>query len=97
MKNKQLTIPKFSSLAEEARFWDTHDATDYFGEMKDVRVKFTLKSPKAESVTIRLQPEVKRSLVKIANQQGISYSTLLRMWVIEKLNQSQLNKNVAIN
>ena len=28
-------IPKFRNEAEEARFWDTHDTTDYLDEPKD--------------------------------------------------------------
>lgn len=89
MKQKRLTIPKFSSIQEEARFWDTHDATDYFDQMEDIKAKFVLKSPKAESVTIRLQPEIKRRLVKMAREWGVSSSTLLRMWAVEKLRQDQ--------
>lgn len=70
MKQKKLTIPKFSSIPEEARFWDSHDATNYFDQMEDVKAKFVLKSPKDESVTIRLQPEIKRRLVKTAKKWG---------------------------
>lgn len=89
MKQKRLSIPKFLSIQEEARFWDTHDATDYFGQMEDVKAKFSLRSSKAESVTIRLQPEIKRRLVKMAKEWGVSSSTLLRMWAVEKLRQPQ--------
>ena len=77
MKQKKLTIPKSSSIQEEARFWDTHDATDYFDQMENVKAKFVLKSPKAESVTIRLQPEIKRRLVKAAKKWGVSSPTLI--------------------
>ena len=27
-------IPKFKTLREEAVFWDTHDITDYLGELE---------------------------------------------------------------
>ena len=89
MKQKKLTIPKFSSIQEEAKFWDSHDATDYFDQMEDIKAKFALKSSKAESVTIRLQPEIKRRLVNMAKEWGVSSSTLLRMWAVEKLRQIQ--------
>jgi hypothetical protein len=32
-------IPEFKSIEEEAEFWDIHDATDYEGEFKPVRVR----------------------------------------------------------
>jgi hypothetical protein len=89
MKQKRLTIPKFSSIQEEAKFWDSHDATVYFDQMEDIKAKFALKSSKAESVTIRLQPEIKRRLVNMAKEWGVSSSTLLRMWAVEKLRRPQ--------
>lgn len=97
MKQNKLTIPKFASVQEEARFWDTHNATDYFDQMEDVKVKFALKSSKAESVTIRLQPEIKRRLVKTAKKWGVSSSTLLRMWTVEKLRKIQPGDGLAFN
>jgi len=45
MKQKKLTIPKFSSIPEEAKFWDSHDATDYFDQMEDVKARIALKFP----------------------------------------------------
>jgi len=33
-------IPEFTSIEEEAAFWDTHSTTDYEDEFKPVRVRF---------------------------------------------------------
>jgi CopG antitoxin of type II toxin-antitoxin system len=33
-------IPKFASREAEARFWDTHDFTDYMKEFMPVKVRF---------------------------------------------------------
>ena len=39
--NKQLKrIPDFSSIEEEAAFWDTHDTTDFEEEFHPVTVHF---------------------------------------------------------
>jgi hypothetical protein len=38
-------LPKFKSIREEARFWDTHDVTDYLSELKPVELVF---DPSAE-------------------------------------------------
>jgi len=38
-KRAKKTIPNFTSIEEEAEFWDTHDTTDYF-EDEPVEVKF---------------------------------------------------------
>lgn len=81
-------IPKFATLAEEAKFWDTHDVTSYLGEMKEVGIEFIPKEKK-EVVTIRLQPSLKERLEKIAQAYGLTLSTLARIWLIEKLRKTE--------
>lgn len=84
-KNIKNTIPNFKNYEEEATFWDTHDFTDYFHETTPVKVIFNLKKPKDDSLTVRLQSNLKTKLVEIANQAGVNASTLARMWIVEKL------------
>ncbi len=89
MKTKALTIPKFKTLAEEAKFWDTHDITDYWDEMKEVKLEFidNSTSKKDEVIAIRVNPKLKERLQKISQNQGISLSDLARIWFIEKIRQ----------
>ncbi len=82
-------IPEFKSRAEEAHFWDTHDITDYWNEMKDVGIEFLDDSKREETITIRVQPKLKEGLEKLAQSYGINLSTMARMWLIEKLRQTQ--------
>lgn len=78
--------PKFKSYAEEARFWDTHELTDYFDRSKKVVLDFSAAKKKKDSVlTVRLQPELKMKLGAVAEEMGIQASTLARMWLVEKL------------
>lgn len=88
---KNRKIPIFSSLEEEATFWDTHDVTDYFDEMKDVKVKFSLRTPKEESLTVRVQAPLKRKLEEVAMKQGVQPSSLVRTWLVEKLGSPSLS------
>ncbi|MBM4402572.1 MAG: hypothetical protein FJ044_04990, partial [Candidatus Cloacimonetes bacterium] len=71
-------IPKFKNIQEEAKFWDTHDVTDFLSEMHDVKVVFAEPSPKEETITIRVQPAVKATLRGIASSKGLNLSTLAR-------------------
>lgn len=82
-------IPKFKTIAEEARFWDTHDVTDYLSEMRETKVSFDPLAPKEEILTIRVQSALKRRLEKIARSYGLNLSTLLRIWFIDKLNETK--------
>lgn len=84
MINKRL--PKFKSFKEEARFWDTHELTDYFNRNKKAILDFSGVKKKKESIlTVRLQPELKMKLGAVAEEMGIQASTLARMWLVEKL------------
>ncbi len=87
-KSKTSKIPEFKSKAEEAHFWDTHDITDYWGEMEDVEIEYLDDSKREETITVRVQPKLKERLEKLAKSYGINLSTLARMWLIEKLRES---------
>jgi len=84
MKNKNV-IPKFKNIREEADFWDKNDITDFMTEMKEVKVKFSPKILKEESIVIRVQPRMKKRLEMIAENKGLTLSTMLRMWFVERL------------
>lgn len=87
MNTKKLKpVPKFRTSIEEALFWDNHDLTDYFDFSKPSKIRFELgEKEKEETLTLRLQTKLKERLEKMADSLGISTSSLLRMWAIEKL------------
>jgi predicted DNA binding CopG/RHH family protein len=74
-------IPDFSSYEEEARFWDTHDTTDFEDEFKPVRVRVAKNL--SEGLTIRLDPDTLEKVRTEAHERGIGATTLIRMWVLE--------------
>lgn len=85
MVKKTKRIPTFKSLKEEAKFWDTHSFADYWDQFKDVDIVVELQKPVEETLILRLQKSLKRELEKIAKKQGISVSSLSRMWLMERL------------
>ena len=78
-------IPNFKNYQQEADFWDTHDLTDFFDVSKKVELVVNLKTPKDQTLTVRLQPGLKIKLNQIAQNIGTQPSTLARMWLMEKL------------
>ncbi len=78
-------IPKFNDYAEEAKFWDTHDFSEFLNQSDKVKLKVNLKSAKKETLTVRLQSELKLKLGEVAQEMGTQPSTLARMWLVEKL------------
>ena len=82
-KQKKKQIPEFKNRQEMAKFWDTHDFTEYKDEFKPIRVRFAKKL--SEGITIRLDSETLSELRTRAQAKGVGPTTLARMWVIEQL------------
>jgi predicted DNA binding CopG/RHH family protein len=80
-------IPEFASIEEEAKFWDTHSTADYEDEFKPVRVRFGKRL--SSGVTIRLDPDTLEQLRAVAQERGIGPTTLIRMWVLERLKEKE--------
>jgi predicted DNA binding CopG/RHH family protein len=78
-------IPQFKSDEEAARFWQTHSFEDYHKDTREAKIKF-VKKPK-KTIAIRLDPDDIKSVESIAERKGLSYTSLLRMWIKENLNR----------
>ncbi len=87
MTQKKSRIPKFKNRQQLAEFWDTHDVADYVDQLKPAHLTFDLGKPKEETVMFRLDTGVKTYLTRLARNKGLSTSSLLRMWIMEKFNQ----------
>ena len=78
-------IPDFQSIEEEAAFWDTHDFTEFLDETRPVKLRvgknFT------EALTVRLERTDREELERRAANQGVGPSTLVRMWIKDRLRQ----------
>lgn len=92
-------IPKFKSDKEAAKFWDTHDSTDYLDELKEIKVKI---SPKLKQkvkeraqlkkpVTLRLEPKQIELAKKLSRKKSVPYQTLLRMWIAEGIEKEKIS------
>jgi hypothetical protein len=80
-------IPRFKSIAEEAAFWDTHSLADFADELEpvaDVRFVVMRAGPK-KPLTVRLPEDTLKTLTQHAHAQGVGASTLVRMWILERL------------
>ena len=80
-------IPKFKTHEEAARFWESHSFRDYYKDTKEAGIKF-VRRPK-RTVAVRLDPDDIKSVEKIAERKGLSYTSLLRMWIKEQLHKEQ--------
>ncbi len=76
-------IPAFSSREEAAKWFDTHDMADYQDEFATVEAEFAPNLSKG--ITIRLDPQTLAEIRSRARRIGIGPTTLIRIWVMERL------------
>lgn len=81
------SIPAFNSYEEEAAFWDTHSTTDFTNETESVKVSVT--RGLSANVQVRFDPDTDHELEALARERGMKKSTLIRMWVLERLRQDR--------
>jgi hypothetical protein len=86
-QHKKDPIPHNASREELAKFWDTHDFTDYLDEFEPVKVKFAKNL--SEGVTVRLDPETLDKLHTQAKKKGMGTTTLIRMWLLEHMEEQE--------
>ena len=82
---RESRIPEFRSRQEAAEWFDTHDLADYQDEFKTVPVRFSRNL--SEGLNIRLDKDTLAALREIAVEKGIGPTTLVRMWVLERLRE----------
>src|SRR5918999_4929977 len=78
--------PEFKSYEEEAEFWDTHDIREYDNfERVEPQVDKNL----FHTLSIRLDAETLTKLRKRAEKKGLGVTTLIRVWVRERLEEEE--------
>ncbi len=80
-------IPTFTSREEEAAFWDTHDITDFIDELKPI--KTDVAKNLSSAITVRFDADTLAGLRVVAGEHGVGPTTLIRMWVVERLRRTE--------
>jgi hypothetical protein len=80
-------LPRTDSIEELAKFWDTHDLTDFEHGLEDVEAPVFRRTYR-DAVSIELDPEEIQAAKRVARDQGRDLGGLLHDWVIEKLDQT---------
>jgi predicted DNA binding CopG/RHH family protein len=85
MTKKLKPIPRFRSEAEERRFWETHDTTEYLDWSKAQRVRFPNLKPSTTAISLRLPLSLLEQIKIEANKRDVPYQSLIKMWLSEKV------------
>jgi len=90
MRKKLKNIPVFRSEDEEREFWSTHDSTEYVDWNKAKEIIFPNLKPTVKPVNIKLPEWMLARIKSEANKNDIPYQTLIKIWLSEKLQESQM-------
>ena len=80
--------PAFGGEAEERRFWESHDSTDYIDWDKAERVRLPNLEPSTRSISLRLPIALLERLKIEANKRDVPYQSLIKTWLAEKAGSS---------
>jgi predicted phosphatase len=86
---KARKIPSTDSIEELARFWDSHDLTEFADQLEEVGDSAFKRVP-STAVVVHLRPDEAKAVKQAAKNKRVREATLLRRWVIEKLHASTL-------
>ena len=86
--------PTFKSEAQEAVFWVSHDSTDYIDYSKSRRMIFPKLKPSTETISLRLPKSLLDQLKTLANKRDVPYQTLLKLFLLERV-QAELQLKTA--
>jgi len=87
MSKNPRAIPKFRSEAEERRFWETHDSSDYVDWAKAKRVRLPNLKPSTTSISLRLPVALLDRIKVAANKRDVPYQSLIKTWLAEKTDE----------
>ena len=86
--------PTFKSDKQEFAFWASHDSTEYIDYSKSRRMMFPRLKPSTETISLRLPKSLLDQLKTLANSRDVPYQTLLKLFVLERV-QAELHYKTA--
>jgi predicted DNA binding CopG/RHH family protein len=83
--SKLKPVPAFKTEAEERKFCETHDSTDYVDRSKATRARFPNLKPSTTAISLRLPVSLLEQIKIAANKRDVPYQSLIKMWLAEKV------------
>ncbi|MFH1038686.1 MAG: BrnA antitoxin family protein [PVC group bacterium] len=88
MKKK---LPKFKTEAEERRFWQTHDSSEYVDWSEAEEAVLSKLKPSTRTISLRLPESMLDELKLMANKRDVPYQSLLKIFLSERIDSELHN------
>lgn len=89
MKNLK-PVPKIKNEKEWAKFWMTHDSTEYVDWSKAKRGIFRNLKPTTKSISLRLPVFMLDQIKVLANKKDVPYQSLMKVFLAEKVKEEMI-------
>ena len=84
---KKLKIPKFKNEQEEAKFWNTHDSTEYLDWSKAVKISFPNLKPTTQTISLRLPLFLLNEIKIQAHKKDVPYQSLMKTYLSRSIQE----------
>jgi predicted DNA binding CopG/RHH family protein len=93
--SRRLQLPAFRSDEEERTFWETHNPGDYLASTRPMHVQISRRirervRERKQNLTLRMEPSRVQEIKAVAEERGVPYQTLMRMWIFERLRREKV-------
>ena len=78
-------IPKFKTEADERRFWQRNDSTEYMDWSEGEAVVMPRLKPSTKTIALRLPESMIEELKMLANKRDVPYQSLLKVFLAERI------------
>lgn len=85
MRRQFKPVPVFKDEAQERKFWETHDSTDYLDWRKAERIRLPDLKPSTTAISLRLPVPLLERIKVAANKRDVPYQSLIKTWLAEKV------------
>jgi predicted DNA binding CopG/RHH family protein len=91
-------IPKFKNDDEIRKFWEKEDFLNYVEDTEEIKESIEISSnlrarikerEVKKAITLRIEPTYINEVKRIAEEKGLPYQTLIRMWIIEMIKREK--------
>ena len=80
-------IPEFKSEAEERKFWESHDSSDYVDWSKAEKAAMPNLKPSTKTISLRLPESLLENIKIEANKRDVPYQSLIKAWLAEDVRE----------
>ncbi len=88
-------VPAFSSEADEAAFWATHELSDELLAHMEAVPEAVLPRPRTKPIPVRFDEDTVRRLKTLAARRHKGYQTLLKEFVVERLYEEEKREGLV--